>query len=67
MFRALTELFTPKPKPVPPLELARKIRRSAAEAYADACERKDCRDMHTALKRYAEATNTVLRLERGLS
>lgn len=46
------------------LEVARRERRRCAEAYADAWEREDTRDVHLALTRFRRATNLVPRLER---
>jgi hypothetical protein len=65
VFRTLSSLFHRKPKRLPPLEVARADRRRAAEAYADAKERRDSRDQHIAHQRFTEATNALLRLEAG--
>lgn len=52
------------PRQASPLESARQARRRAAELYANAKSRGDCRDEHWALKSYRKATLEVLRLER---
>lgn len=63
MLRALFNWIMP-PRQASPLEVARQARRRAAELYANAKTRGDCRDEHWALKSYRKATLDVLRLEK---
>jgi hypothetical protein len=64
MLRALLSLFRAK-RQFSPLDEARAARKAAAEAYAHAAQRGDCRDKHWALKTYRRATNELLRLEKA--
>lgn len=64
MLSRLMNWLRPKRQPSP-LEVARQARRRAAEAYANAVQREDSRDVHWTLKSYRKATNEVLRLEKA--